>query len=113
MARPTHGSKASAVAVPRPRRTRGRAYAFRLYVAGASGRSALALQNLQALCAELLPGRHSIEVIDLLQHPELAAADEVIAIPTLVRLRPRPVRKVLGDLSDRGRVLAGLDIAER
>lgn len=110
--RPPRSKAPPALAQPQTH-VAGRTYAFRLYVAGASGRSALALQNLQALCHELLPGKHTIEVIDLLKHPELAAADEIIAIPTLVRVRPRPVRKILGDLSDRGRVLLGMDIAER
>lgn len=70
----------------------------------------MALQNLRVLCLELLPGRHTIEVVDLLRHPARASADEIIAIPTLLLLRPRPTRKVLGDLSDRPLVVLGLGL---
>jgi circadian clock protein KaiB len=97
---------------PAGRKARATQWSLRLYVAGHTGHSARALQNLTALCAELLPGRHAIEVIDLAKDPHLAAADEIVAIPTLVRVTPKPVRRILGDLSDRARVLAGLDLVE-
>lgn len=111
MARPREPAK-PAVALTLPRATSVKQYSFRLYVAGTSGRSALALHNIRALCEELLAGHYSLEVVDLLKDPEKASADEIIAIPTLVRLRPKPVRRVLGDLSDRPRVLLGLDLLE-
>lgn len=103
---------APALAASPPSRAAGQKHSFRLYVAGQTGRSALALQNLQAICDELLAGRYTIEVVDLLKHPELASTDEIIAIPTLVRRHPKPFRKILGDLSDRSRVLVGLDLLE-
>jgi circadian clock protein KaiB len=84
---------------------------LRLYVAGQSPKSLRALANLQTLCDEHLAGRFEIEVVDLVQHPERAQADDIVAIPTLVRRSPSPVRRVIGDLSDTVRVLAGLEIA--
>ena len=81
-----------------------------LYVAGQTPKSVTALANLKRVCEEHLPGRHRIEVIDLLQHPARARADQIVAIPTLVRKLPEPVRKVIGTLADAGRVLAGLRI---
>src|SRR5262245_5582947 len=73
---------------------------LRLYVAGKTARSRAALENLKRLCQEHLPGKYRIEVVDLLAHPHLARADQIVAIPTLVRKQPSPVRKVIGDLSD-------------
>jgi circadian clock protein KaiB len=81
---------------------------LRLYVAGQSPRSVRAFANLKELCGEHLPGRHEIEVIDLIEHPELACSDDILAIPTLVRRLPAPLRKIIGDLSDTERVLVGL-----
>ena len=83
---------------------------LRLYVAGQSPRSLRALSNLTHLCEEHLTGRYEIEVIDLVSHPALASADNVLAIPTLVRRMPAPSRKIIGDLSDTERVLVGLRI---
>jgi circadian clock protein KaiB len=77
---------------------------LRLYVAGRSPKSVTALTNLRLLCDEHLAGRYDIETIDLLQRPSLAREDEILAIPTLVRYRPTPTRKVIGDLSDSARV---------
>lgn len=84
--------------------------ALRLYVAGQTSKSVAALANLKRVCEEHLPGRHTIEVIDLLQQPARARADQIVAIPTLVRALPEPVRKVVGTLSDTERVLVGLQI---
>ncbi|MDV2482638.1 circadian clock protein KaiB [Methanoculleus sp. Wushi-C6] len=86
-------------------------WVFLLYVAGNSRRSVRANESLRKICDEYLRGRYTIEVIDLLEHPELAAREQIVAIPTLVRQLPLPVRKVIGDLSCEERVLAGLDLA--
>jgi circadian clock protein KaiB len=88
-------------------------WALRLYVAGETPRAIAALDNLQRLCEQHLAGKYHIEVIDLLRTPRLARDDQIIAVPTLVRKRPRPVRKVIGDLSDTQRVLVGLDLGPR
>jgi circadian clock protein KaiB len=99
------------------KRTRARAakvssppYRLRLYIAGQSERSIAALANLKEICTVHLEGRYSIEVIDLLEHPHLAKKDEILAIPTLVRQLPAPLRKIIGDLSNVERVLVGLDL---
>jgi circadian clock protein KaiB len=83
---------------------------LRLYVAGQTPKSVTAVANLKRLCEEHLPGRYHIEVIDLIERPQLARGDQILAIPTLVRKLPEPVRKIIGDLSNRDRVLLGLDI---
>ena len=83
---------------------------LRLYVAGQSPKSLQALANLKALCEEHLAGGYEIEVIDLVEHPALARSDDILALPTLVRRLPDPLRKVIGDLSDTERVLVGLRI---
>lgn len=83
---------------------------LRLYVAGGTTRSNVALTNLKALCETHLAGRYSIEVIDLLKNPQLAAGDQILAVPTLVRKLPEPIRKIIGDLSQEERVLVGLDV---
>jgi circadian clock protein KaiB len=81
---------------------------LRLYVAGQSPKSLRAFANLKALCEEHLAGRYEIEIIDLVEHPSLARSDDILAIPTLVRRLPAPLRKVIGDLSNTERVLVGL-----
>lgn len=86
---------------------------LRLYVAGETSRSVLALENLKRICEEHLKGRYRIEVIDLLKQPALAKGDQILAVPTLVRKLPVPIRKIIGNLSDEGRVLVGLDIKVR
>ena len=86
---------------------------LRLYVAGQNPRSAAALKNLKAICQEHLAGRYRIEVIDLLKHPQLARGDQIIAVPTLVRHLPPPMKKIIGDLSNEERVLVGLDLRPR
>ena len=83
---------------------------LRLYVAGQSPQSILAIENLRRVCDEHLPGRYRIEVIDLLETPELASPAGIIAVPTLVRRVPLPVRTIIGDLSDTDRVLVGLQL---
>lgn len=94
-------------------RTAGAAWDLRLYVAGATANSIRALANLKMICEEHLKGRYTIEVIDLLQHPMLARGEQIIALPTLVRKIPLPIRKIIGDLSNSEKVLIGLDIRAR
>jgi circadian clock protein KaiB len=87
---------------------------LRLYVAGQTPRSIAAFANLKKLCQEHLAGKkYSIEVVDLLKNPALAKGDQILAIPTLVRKLPQPMRKILGDLSNTERVLVGLDLRPR
>jgi circadian clock protein KaiB len=88
-------------------------YELRLYVAGQTPKSMLALQNLRRYCEEHLKERYNIEVIDLLESPQLAEGDQILAIPTLVRRVPVPIRKIIGDLSNEEKVLVGLDLRER
>jgi circadian clock protein KaiB len=88
---------------------RGESWSLRLYVAGQTPRSLAALANLRRICADYLPAGCTIEVIDLVEKPQLARGDQILAIPTLVRKVPSPVRKIIGDLSNTERVLVGLD----
>lgn len=83
---------------------------LRLYVAGQTPKSLAAFANLKRICEEYLDGQYQIEVIDLLQNPQLAREDQILAIPTLVRKLPEPLRKIIGDLSNKERVLVGLDV---
>jgi len=83
---------------------------LRLYVAGQTPKSLTAFSNLKAICENHLKGHYRIEVIDLLEQPQLSKGDQILAIPTLVRKLPQPVRKIIGDLSNTGRVLVGLDL---
>jgi circadian clock protein KaiB len=85
---------------------------LRLYVAGQTPKSLAAFSNLKRLCEEHLAGRYTIEVVDLMKHPQLAEGDQIVAIPTLVRKLPEPVRKIIGDLSSTERVLVGLQLRE-
>ncbi len=86
---------------------------LRLYVAGKTAKSMAAYANLKRICEEHLAGQYRIVVIDLLENPQLARGDQIVAVPTLVRRLPEPVRKIIGDLSNTERVLVGLDIRER
>jgi circadian clock protein KaiB len=86
---------------------------LRLYIAGQTARSLAALANLQRICDEHLEGRYRLEVIDLLEHPQLARGDQIFALPTLVRKLPPPLRRLVGDLSDTERALVGLDLRPR
>jgi circadian clock protein KaiB len=83
---------------------------LKLYVAGKTQKSIAALKNLQKYCEEYLEGKYRIEVIDLLKKPQLAEGDQIFAVPTLVRKVPEPMRKIIGDLSDKEKVLVGLNI---
>lgn len=87
-----------------------KAWHLKLYVAGQTARSLTALNNLKRYCEEIVPGSYTIEVIDLLENPALAEGEQIIALPTLVRQLPVPIRKIVGDLSDKEKVLVGLDL---
>lgn len=87
-------------------------YQLRLYVAGQTPKSLTAFANLKKICEEHMPGQYEIEVIDLLKKPQLASGDQILAIPTLVRKLPEPIKKIIGDLSNTERVLVGLDLRE-
>jgi circadian clock protein KaiB len=88
-------------------------YHLRLYVAGQTAKSVAAMTNLKRFCEEHLAGRYDIEVIDLMKNPQLAAGDQILAIPTLVRRLPSPLKRIIGDLSNTEKVLVGLDIRPR
>lgn len=88
-------------------------YELRLYVAGRTPKSIAALSNLKRYCELHLKGKYTLEVIDLLLHPQLAEGDQILAIPTLVKKVPEPIRKIIGDLSSEEKVLVGLDIRPR
>jgi len=85
-------------------------YLLRLYVAGRTAKSVLALANLKRICEEHLAGRYQLEVVDLLDNPALARGDQILALPALVRQLPPPVKKIIGDFSNAERVLVGLDL---
>jgi circadian clock protein KaiB len=87
-----------------------KAWNLRLYIAGKTPRSVAALRNLQEICETHLAGKYNVEVVDLLKTPRLAEGDQIIAIPTLVRRLPAPLKRVIGDLADAERVLIGLDL---
>ena len=97
---------------PQPRRKK-KTYDLRLYVAGETPKSITALANLKKICEEHLAGEYAIEVIDLVKNPHLASSDQILAIPTLVRKLPSPIRTIIGDLSNTERVLVGLNISEQ
>jgi circadian clock protein KaiB len=88
-------------------------YNLRLYVAGQTPKSLAAVANLKRICEEHLAGRYTIDVVDLLVTPQLAAGDQIVALPTLVRYLPPPLKRIIGNLSDTERVLVGLDIRPR
>ncbi len=88
----------------------GERWELRLYVAGQTPKSIRAFGNIKKFCEEHLPGQYSIEIIDLLKNPQLASGDQILAIPTLVRRLPEPMRKIIGDLSNTERMLVGLNI---
>ena len=101
---------------PKPRgrsRRPENAWELRLYVAGQTPKSLAAFTNLKKICEEHLSGQYHIEVIDLLEHPQLASGDQILAIPTLVRKLPQPIRKIIGDLSNTERVLVGLNLIQQ
>jgi circadian clock protein KaiB len=86
---------------------------LRLYVAGQTPKSIVALANLKRICDEHLQGRYEIEVIDLMENPQLARRDQIVAIPTLVRELPSPLKRIIGDLSNTEKVLVGLDVTPK
>lgn len=86
---------------------------LRLYVAGQTPKAVRAFENLRKICEEHLAGRYTIEVVDLLENPQLGRGDQILALPTLVRRLPEPIKKIIGDLSNTERVLVGLDLRER
>ena len=86
---------------------------LRLYVAGQTPKSLIALANLRRICDEHMNGQYNIEVIDLMENPQLAQRDQIVAIPTLVRELPSPLKRIIGDLSNTERVLVGLDVVPR
>jgi len=104
MKRRTGAARAAAPAAPE--------WELRLYVAGQTSKSLVAFANLKRICEDHLAGQYHIEVVDLLKSPQLAKGDQILAVPTLVRKLPVPVRKIIGTLSDTERVLVGLDLRE-
>jgi len=90
--------------------TKDKKWELRLYVAGKTEKSVTALNNLKKYCEEHLKGQYRIEVIDLMEKPQLAEGDQILAVPTLVRKVPEPIRKIIGDLSDKEKVIVGLNI---
>ena len=106
-------SKTRTAKKDRPRKVAKVAWDLRLYIAGQTPRAVKALENLERICKEHLSGQYRIVVIDLLKAPRLARGDQIVAIPTLVRKLPTPVRKIIGDLSNTERVLVGLDLRAR
>jgi circadian clock protein KaiB len=95
---------------PKSHRQPAKLWQLRLYVAGQTAKSLTAFSNLKKICEDHLKDRYSIEVIDLVEQPQLSKGDQILAIPTLVRKLPQPVRKIIGDLSNTERVLVGLDL---
>jgi circadian clock protein KaiB len=85
-------------------------YLLRLYVTGMTPRSARAIENIRTICEEFLKGRYELEIVDIYQHPNLAQGEQIIAAPTLIKKLPAPLRRLVGDLSDKERVLLGLDL---
>ena len=103
-------SKKSQIASTRASQSQPELWHLRLYVAGQTPKSIAAFANLKKMCEEHLKGQYTIEVVDLLENPKLAKGDQILAIPTLVRKLPPPLRKIIGDLSNTERVLVGLDL---
>ncbi len=96
----------------RPKTVSSERWNLRLYVAGQTPRSLAALDNLKRICEAHMADRYEIEVVDLIQNPRLAAGDQIVAIPTLVRKLPPPMKKIIGDLANEERVLVGLDLRQ-
>jgi len=92
--------------------TTTKTFELRLYVAGQTAKSVAALANLKRICETHLAGQYRIEVIDLVKTPQLAVGDQILALPTLVRRLPKPIKKIIGDLSNEERVLVGLDVQQ-
>jgi circadian clock protein KaiB len=109
----TNQSAVAAAEPDGPQRMAGEIYDLRLYIAGQTRKSVTALANLRRICEEHLAGQYRIEIVDLLAHPDQARRDQVLAIPTLVRRLPEPIKRIIGDLSNSERVLVGLEIRSR
>jgi circadian clock protein KaiB len=109
----TPASKKAGPKKKRPAKKPEKEWVLRLYVAGQTPKSLMAFANLKRLCEEHLAGRYVLEVIDLQKHPHLAEGDQIVALPTLVRKLPEPMRRIVGDLSNTDRVLVGMDLRER
>jgi circadian clock protein KaiB len=110
--KPPSSTKPKVKPVPRKKQASD-FYILKLYVAGLSPKSATAIANINKICEENLHGRYQLEVIDLYQQPQLAEGEQIIAIPTLIRKLPPPLRRIIGDLSNTERVLVGLDIRKK
>jgi circadian clock protein KaiB len=106
--KPKSSTKAFEQGIKSPKKT-----VLRLYIAGSSDRSMRALQNAKAICDEHLAGKYELEVIDIFQQPKLAEDDQILAVPTLIKKLPLPLRRFIGDLSDRDVVLVGLDVKRK
>jgi circadian clock protein KaiB len=110
-------SPASALAVvareSRPRKAELNRYVLRLYVAGQTPKSVNAITNLKKICEENLKGRYELAVIDLYQQPQLADGEQIIALPTLIKKLPPPLRRIIGDMSNTERMLVGLDLQKK
>jgi circadian clock protein KaiB len=109
---PTKENSGLKIKKEKPCKTAKDMWILRLYVAGQTPKAITAFTNLKKICEEQLDGKYSIEVIDLLKNPQLANEYQIVALPTLIRKLPVPVRKIIGDLSDTERVLIGLDLLE-
>lgn len=96
-----------------PRKTESNRYVLRLYVAGQTPKSVHAIANIKKICEENLKGRYVLDVIDLYQQPQLAQGEQIIAVPTLIKKLPPPLRRIIGDMSNTERVLVGLDLQKR
>jgi circadian clock protein KaiB len=97
--------------LPMPERNQGK-YTLRLYITGTTNRSIMAITNLKKICEEYLEGKYDLEVIDLYKSPNLAEGDQIIAAPTLIKELPLPFRRIIGDMSNKEKVLLGLDLRE-
>jgi circadian clock protein KaiB len=96
-----------------PRKAASSRYILKLYIAGQSPKSANAIVNIKKICEEYLQGRYQLDVIDLYQQPQFAQGEQIIALPTLIRKLPLPLRRIIGDMSNTERVLVGLDIRKK
>jgi circadian clock protein KaiB len=96
----------------KPATARKNRWVLQLYVAGQTAKAVTAFNNIKLICEEQLKGKYRIEVIDLLKSPQIASDNQILAVPTLIRKLPMPIRKIIGDLSDKERVLVGLDLPE-
>jgi circadian clock protein KaiB len=109
--KPTHAAQPAIESVPHKKSSIR--YVLKLYVAGQSLKSVCAIANMKKICEEELQGQYDLELIDLYEQPQLAQGDQIIAVPTLIKKLPPPLRRIIGDLSDTARVLVGLDIKKK